>query len=397
MIKIIDYMNINTGWGEEGDFAFYSYNQHKDYIANNLSASMVFKVNANSAGSIVYNGTFDIDVSDCDEIVLWVWSRNNVKNSYNKASDFTYKMNFGGDVSYYIPTRNQLSMVLIDCRNIQTISQIQIEALHDIEDYLIISSIVAIKEEMPIDLYKDIKSILSDTVIKEYGGKFIVGITSTSVGDTSISITGEKDFIDRYSVIKIKQDDVEEIHQIASSSELEFTFTSMFDGKSILNDFTDAEVYIMLSIDYGVETKEIKLPAITIYGMAPEQVLRGSLLEDKYDSHSDDDKLMARREGAIFNYHLTLDCEARHFELLGAMSEIVRKFIARETIWINNKKYRMVWDGRPVELMPTIPIDMIPKVQYNFSIEIIEALYARQAISPIDKTNLNVTGDLVNV
>jgi hypothetical protein len=236
-----------------------------------------------------------------------------------------------------------------------------------------------------------LKTGLELDITTKYPYGLQLGTVTALTGDKSVVLTGTKDYLERFSVIKIKDSTNSEVHQILKTDETVIYFDSLYDGKTILHDYTSANVYLQFPVEFGQDTIEIRLPSITINGITPELIRRGSALEDVYDTLSaTDGSIQTRREGAIFKYHFLLDCEARHDELLAILSEITRKFLAKETLWINNKKYRMVWEGSPTEIMPTEAFDIVPKIQYMFSMEMIEGLYARQSLTKVTTDNLTV-------
>lgn len=391
MRKTIDTMTSLTGWTSNGTLTAYGLNYNPDYIADNQASSVIFKIPAGNLNKYITK-TITIDVTNYDEIVLWVWSRNlsSPASNFNKPSDYYYSIDFGGS-AYYIPTRSPLSMVVLSCSGMTGLTRIRITALHNVEDYFLVSSIVAVKEENPYDAYVGLKTALETEIVSRYGNGYQLGTTSATTGDKSINITGSKYFLERYAVIKIKDSVNSEIHQIDRNDETNFYFSSLYDGKTIKHDYTNADIYLQFPVEFGQDTIEIKLPSITINGITPELIRRGSALEDVFDSQKvSDGSMTVRREGAIFKYHFLLDCEARHDETLGIISEITRKFLAKETLWINNKKYRMVWEGSPTEIMPTEAFDIVPKIQYMFSMEMIEGLYARQSLTKVTTDNLTV-------
>lgn len=390
MKKTIDNIDSLTGWTPQAgsDISAYKVNTNPDYIANNLTGSVIFKFPSGNLNKYI-SKTISIDITGYEEIVLWAWSRNKAGSEFNTSADYSYKIDFGGAV-YYMPVKSPMTMVVLSASGMTGLTRIRITALHNEEDYLLLSSIVAVKEENPYDPYVGIKDQLTLAFASKYPNGYQLGKTSVATGAKSIAITGSKKFIERYAVIKIMDGVNSEIHQILGNDENNFSFTSLYSGKTVLHDYTNADVYLQFPVEYGQETIEIKLPSVTINGITPELIRRGSALETVWDSLKDDETIQYRREGAIFKYQFLLDCEARHDETLAILSETVRKFLAKETLWVNNKKYRMVWEGSPTEVQPTEAFDIVPKIQYLFSMEMIEGLYVRQSTPKISDTNLSI-------
>jgi len=390
MKKTIDSCTSLAGYTSNGTITAYSLNLNSDYIADNQASSTIFKIPAGNLNKYITK-TITVDVTGYEEIVFWVWSRNLSASDFDMPSDYYYQIDFGG-TAYYVPTKSPMTMVVLSCTGMSALTRVRITALHNVEDYLLVSSICAVKEQNPYDAYIGLKTTLETEIVSKYGNGYQLGTVTATTGDKSINITGSKYFLERYAVIKISDGVNYETHQIEKNDETNFYFNSLYDGKTIKHDYTNANIYLQFPVEFGQDTIEIRLPSITINGITPELIRRGSALEDVYDSHvvSDGD-ITVRREGAIFKYHFLLDCEARHDETLAMLSEITRKFLAKETLWINNKKYRMVWEGSPTEIMPTEAFDIVPKIQYMFSMEMIEGLYARQSLTKVTTDNLTVT------
>lgn len=392
MRKTIDKFDSLTGWAPilGGTVTAYKVNTNPDFIADNLTGSVIFSVPAGNLNKYVEK-TITIDVTGYDEIVLWAWSRNKSGSTFSKPSDYSYMIDFGGTVSYYLPIKGSLSMIILASNGLTGVTRIRITPLHNNEDYLLISSCVAVKEQNPYDVYVGMKAGLEIDFASKYPNGLYVGKASGITGDKSITLTSEaRDYVERYALIKIKDGVNSELHNIFSSDETSYTFDMLYDGKTLKYDYTNADVFLQFPVDFAQGAVEIKLPSVILTGITPELIRRGSALEDVWDTRKDDGTIQSRREGAIFKYNFLIDCEARHDEILGILSEITRKFLAKETLWVNNKKYRMVWEGSPTEVSPTEAFDMIPKMQFSLSIEMIEGLYTRQTLAKITTDNLSV-------
>lgn len=390
MRKTIDNVESLTGWTPQtgSSITAYSVNLYDELIADGLSGSVVFRFPAGNLNRYITK-TISVDVTGYEEIVLWAWSRNRYGHEFNLASDYSYKIDFGG-TEFYIPVKSPMTMITLGCAGMTGLTRIRITALHNEEDYLIVSSIVAVIEQNPYDAYMGIQASLLAEIAAKYPDGLRLGTVTATEGDKSIALAGSKMYLDRYSVIKIEDDTNSEIHQISGTDETNFTFGTLYDGKLLKHSYTNANVYLQIPVEFGQETSEIKLPSITLTGITPELIRRGSALESVIDTRKSDGTVQERTEGAIFKWQFLLDCEARHDEILAVLSDFTRKFLAKETVWVNNKKYRMVWEGSPTEIMPNEAYDIVPKIQYLFSMEMIEGLYARQTLAKVSDTNLVV-------
>ena len=391
MRKTIDAVDSLAGWTPQtgSTITAYSLNLYDDLIADGLSGSVVFRFLAGNLNKYITK-TISVDITGYDEIVLWAWSRNRAGNSFSSASDYSYKIDFGG-TEFYIPVKSPMTMITLGCSGMTGLTRIRITALHNEEDYLILSSIVAVLEQNPYDAYIGIQTRLLAEIAARYPDGLPLGTATGTAGDKFLSVIGSnKIFLERYAVIKIEDDTNSEVHQISGTDETNFVFNTMYDGKLLQHSYVNANIYLQIPVEFGQETVEIKLPSITLTGITPELIRRGSALESVVDTRKADGTVQERTEGAIFKWQFLLDCEARHDEILAILSDFTRKFLAKETLWVNNKKYRMVWEGSPTEIMPNEAYDIVPKIQYLFSMEMIEGLYARQTLAPVSATDLVV-------
>jgi hypothetical protein len=230
---------------------------------------------------------------------------------------------------------------------------------------------------MPLDIYVATKTMLESELNVKYGNGIYIGKVSTIAGDLQITTIANHIYLERYAVLKIRDGINQEIHQIGNYNETIIKFTDLYDGDSIINNFTNADLYLIVPVEYGRDSKEIVLPSITIKGITPEPVYRGSALEDIFDTYRIDTTTKIRREGRIQKYEILVDCESHHMELINFMSKIVRDWIAKQIFWCNGLKLEINNEETPTEIEPTTADEFIPKIQYLFSIEIKEEIFPR--------------------
>ena len=172
MKKLVDNLNSITGWtGSGAGITAPSANEIPDFIAGlTNTSSLVLKWDSgNLNGSI--EKTVNIDVSDYTELIFHIWSRNKKQQgeNYNLTTDFAYKLNLGGSKNYHIPTTNRFDAVTIDISDVSTISKIKFTALHNDEDYIIVSYMVAAADQFPLDIFSSLKEHLDYEIGLQYG------------------------------------------------------------------------------------------------------------------------------------------------------------------------------------------------------------------------------------
>jgi len=388
MKLLIDKMDSITGWtGSTPEASVHGLNQIPDYIAGlGNNASLIFKFSGALNQYVEKDVSFDL--TNYDEIVFWIWSRNKKRKGYDyqNSGDFAYKIEFGTGDEFYIPTSYMFTDITINISGITTIDKIKITCLHNNEDYLIVSSIMAIKDELPLDIFQGLKEQLEYDIGLHYSkissgvlnkGILIGSITGINSGDTSFILESGLPYAEKYAVIRFDDGINSEMHQIEKTDGTEFFFNSMHDGVSFLNDYTSANIYLTIPVEFNLKEKEIILPGIAIWGMNPEEIFRGSKIEEKRDTFKTDESVMSRQDQAIFKYNILVDGEARHDYLIAQMNRVIRTMIVREFIWVNNKKIDIKPSGPSTYVDPIEGYNEIPKIQYELNLEVKEELWDR--------------------
>ena len=392
MKLLIDNMNVTTGWSASVVVpvpVIYGLNQHKGFIAGLNLNSVIFKFPDGGLNGYVTK-TFSVNVSDYTELVLHIWSRNKKSEVFKEVADYYYKITLAAGVSYYIETKNQLNPVVLDISALTTITELTITSLHNDEDYLIVSEVMVVKDEFPYDIFVAIQDQLELDIDSTIIDGILIGTTTTRTGEKDLTVSSYIGFLDRYSVIKIKDITNSEVHQVQEFSNGLCLLGTLFDGKEVLHNYSAANVYLQIPVSFGNYEKEIMLPSISIWGLSPEFVLRGSKLEQIYDSWLIGTGISSRQEGQILKFNVVIDCEARETELVALCSAIVRKFIGREELWLNNRKMTIKFEGTPSVVEPTEGYDIVPKIQYECSLELKEELWQRTSLPLVTTTNIQV-------
>lgn len=354
---------------------------------------MVFKIPSGNTGEYITK-TVSADVTDYDELVFSIYSRNKRGNEFIKPADFYYKIDIysgtGTVTEYYVPTVMNFSDVVIYISGMTTISRIRITALHDDEDYLIISNMLAVKDEIPLDIFTGVKEALEEDIVTAYGDGILIGTTTASAGVSSITVSSEN-FLERYATILIDDGTNSEVHTIGDTADGLHQFLSIYDGATLVNDYTAANVYLTFPVEIASNSRELLMPSISIWGITPEHIWRGAKLEDVNDTFITGGNVYIRRQGALFNHTIALTCVARHNEILAYLSEIARRFIAREKLYINGRRYEIKFNSIPTETEPVQNTDIFPQIVYLFDVEIREEIWTRVSSPPADAATVTYT------
>lgn len=387
MKTVIDNLSSATGWSGSGGGSIYGVNDIKDYVAGNNSNSLIGMFTT-SGGYI--EKEYSVDVSDYSNITIWLYSREKGDPRNDAIGQFSYKIDFGGD-EFYIKLSNKFSHITFSLEGVDSITRIRITSLHSDTDYLFMSYAVASEDLFPLDILTGIQEQL------EYERDLLtarsLGTVTCSSGDNRLEFTSDFPYIDRYSAIKIVNGGTSEIHGLSDRTENTFLLSGLFDGPLIVNNFTDASVYLYYPVVFGTSQKEISLPSITLWGFSPIREVISSEFDEVIDSvNATDETYQIRQVGQYLNWDILIDCEEREsYEILGELTKIVRNVLGKRVIWVNGRKVNIDWDNTSTEIEATENFDIVPKVQYPTTVQIIEEIYSRETVYPVSSDSIDVT------
>lgn len=392
MKLVIDHLDSVTDWVVNSPSAI-SENDFEYYVAGLNSKSLLIKFDSSDTEKTATKVfSTSIDVADYDSLVLSVWSKNKKNQIYRKASDFVYKIKINDTDEYYLPFFETMTDVTIGIEEITEITQIVITALHEDNDYIIISEMIAEKEESSLDVLDSVKEHIDYFFNSMYGDGINIGNASGTAGNNYIDIPENPPWAERYAVILIKEGSIEETHQISDCDGERFYFASNHDGELLLNNFTSsAVVYLTFPCYKNPGQEDIRLPGVAIWGIDPDSKLSDAKLGVEVDTYSvTNDNFKERQLGQILSYTVLLDLESHNAELIMFMAKVVRRFIARESLWINGRRHYIFFAGPPIEQKPTLGIDIIPKMQYSISVDLRENIYNRVTVPKTTAINLQI-------
>jgi hypothetical protein len=382
MTLTVDNLDTITGWVASDIVKFHIefLNEIKDYIANDLSGSILIH-SIDGSGETLTKTLTAIDVTDYQELVISIYSvkLGNTGWWYNDLDDFNYKIRFNGTMDYYmIPTFSSLQPVTFDISSETEIDRIQLMCNHDTEDYLVVNWCVINKDQLPLDIYSSLKTKLETEVTRLLSNGYYIEDLDLAAGDTEITFSVDMPYIEKYACVYITDGINSESHQLLKGDELNYTMSSMYDGKSIINDYTGASCYVLPKVEYGLQ-REIALPCIFISNLAP-RFERSGKIEWEYDSYKTDRTLSRRRLPQILKWSINIDCISRHNSILADLSEVVRKTVSPETLWLNGKKFQVYYEGDPVFQDFTDAAEIYPKITYVMELEMKEYFVDREAL-----------------
>lgn len=385
----IDLLTNITGWTATAPNTI-EVNNHTQFVAglNSTSLLLGFKAAATTR-EISKTISPAIDVTDYETLVISVWSQQKKKQDYRKASDFSYKIKLNATNEFYLSAYNTFTDINIAIEAVTSIDRIEITPLHTDDDYLVISECVVEKEEIPLDLLLSTKEYIGSILLEDKGKGILLGTLTGTIGDRNITLSA--DWIDQYSVILIDDGVNSETHQLGNGTQGTWKLKSNFSGRALLHDYDAADVYLTFPVHINPDENEIQLPGIAVWGIDPEPISQTGKLDSKIEGWHLNDTFSRRDRGQILLYSILIDCESRHSELIDIMTRIVRKVIEREILWVNGRRHDVTFGAAPTELQPPQGVDIIPKVQYTMSVEVIENIFDRVVLEKTTTIDLTVS------
>jgi len=390
MKLIIDNISETTGWNVGGGASIIGENLIPDYIAGDNSVSIYFKfTDINQYIEKEYN----VDVSQYDQLVLHCYSLGYGQILYKKGSDFEYKINLGS-VEYYLPLFNAFTAITLDISNVDTITTLRITSLKDNADVIVLSYLVASKDDLPYDIFEGIKEQFDYLINQKYKNRFFIGKISGNTGDNSISYTGSVPYLSRYLSILIDDGVNSEVHHVKDySGSTTLTLSDLFDGDQLLHDYTDANTYINMPVLYTNNEQQIILPSINIESLLIEPIPLVNEHEHRITDYFTNDTFFEEQAKRHEKFHLTIDCEAREISVLETLTEICRKIFYREKIWVNGRRFTIEWDSNSTEIKSTEAIKVIPKIQFEIMVAIKEDVWDKILLPKTTTINVDVNID----
>ncbi len=165
MKLLINAFESEDNWAGNGDVEVDKENQLTEFIAGLNDTSVIFSFPAGSENKYIEK-TVAADVTFHDELVFHIWSRNkkNTGLDFQLASDYAYKIEFGGAEQFFIPIAHKFNEVTLYIPDITSITKVKITALHNDDDYIICSNLTASQAEIPRDIWEGTKEYLESLV-----------------------------------------------------------------------------------------------------------------------------------------------------------------------------------------------------------------------------------------
>lgn len=380
MITEIDSMESQTGWDGSGGASVEREVLYPELIADNREKSLMFYFDG--GGTVSKTLADPVDVSEREEIVLSIWSRDFRKHRYVGTSDYAYKLQINGEHEWYIPVYSVFSSITVQIPDeVSEIASVAILANHSGNDFIVVSAMYAVRDEYPLDIMTGVQRGIEQVRETLYPDGLVLGTVNASAGDRSLSIEWSRDYIDRYSVVRIQNGDGdEEFHQIESKDSSSVRFTDLYDGATITHEHSDSVLSLWFPVEYHRYSMEAIVPGIVVFTMAPEPVLSDSEIEQVRDNRRDG-TWDVRRAPQELTYPVLITCQG--IGMPNAMqNRIIRWFLASNRVWINGRLHGIEWQSAPDVVEPTDDAESIgAQVQYQLDVRVREERSRRDTVS----------------
>lgn len=359
MKVIVDNCNV-ADWTTQGASA-HRLNDWPNYIAGDNKTSLVLTL---LPGAEIKK-MFAIDVKEMSDFTFHyciLSGRGEVELSLND-----------GVLKYRLPEHRQFDDITFGIEELQQLTGISFRNNGSEPVQLIVSYIVASVDEIPLDLYVAVKEQLPEL-------RYPIGTMMGRAGSDSIKLqAASANYISaggKFSVIEIVEGEKRERHQLQTSDISHLQFTSRYNGNRLKNDYTNAEVFLVVPAEYGKHKQAISQPGINISGMESSILPIGERPDiEKFNwSTETEDR---RKIGNYVKFTINIDCVALADEHLADMSNQVRAFIGRRYAWCNGKKLTIFGNEQPTYAEPTTEGD-VSCIRYTFYFQFKEEVWQKQ-------------------
>ena len=366
MKLLLDNTSSATNWSNVRQV-----NEIPDYITNDFAGSLVFET---AQGVVAENTSLSINVSEYDEIVCNIFVVGKEGVGFTQKSDFHLEIIING-TGYFVPNYSILAPVSFPLDGITTITSIGFRHNFPTTENIVVSGIWAVTDEFPVDIYAGIKERLDTEISDLYTYGVRIGTLSGSTGDTSVTITGDNSYVQRYAVIAVNDSSNVDFYQLINGDERRYGIGGIYNT-SLVRDYSNADVWIYFPVDFGFLEEEIAVPSIHIWGFAPQPILFDSKADERIYAYSGD-SFYVKRVGQLVEYTLQLEVTARTYEVLNMLTRAVRIFLGKEIIWVNGRQCDFTYDTNSSYIEPVDADELLPRVVYNFRIRIREDIWQR--------------------
>ena len=230
-----------------------------------------------------------------------------------------------------------------------------IVVLHDAEDVIMIANLRAVTEELPQDILNGF------TVMKL--PHFPIGEISVEAGAHKITLPDITNIVEG-AVLEIGN----HTYQIKALIGNVATLDHSEDGDRILEDFS-GEIFMKCPIRIGYYDQNLKLPSVILWYSSPTPDLR-AIRREEYRVFGNEVYIKEKTQYA--QWGVRIEVVGGSPEMIQLVASYVRKFLEKNRVFINGKRFTFEWTDSAVDTEPSSYLEIEPSVAYNLDITLQE-------------------------
>jgi len=251
----IDKLNLSANWSiVNGTLTDIEYDKFDRYAFQGQ-----VQVDFLDNGIMTFIPLSPIDVTGSDTFYITV----NYNNLSTYPSDSLFIKFYSGvnSVEYFLTITSDKPDEYLFYNPYTTIDKVEIRTLTACT--LVLNDLVACKDELPYDINIGIGEYVETLVPTS----ILLGTSTVISGSKTLTVNQVPKFAERQSCIRIGSE-VHQVlgHTINKDNTVSYQFGQMFDGATILNNWTNENVYLEIPILVNPKQREGVTPALSIEG-----------------------------------------------------------------------------------------------------------------------------------
>lgn len=319
-----------------------------DDYTGGLPASLQFTIPAGSYGKRIH-----FDISDDGGAVDLAFNACSLRLpvvQLQKEKQARYAIDIDGEL--FEVAISDFDTVIIPYRPFE---YFDIVILSDFADTLIINNIRAVTDELPQDILRGFLQMELPN--------YLLGDISVHKGERKIRLPDITNVVDG-AVLLIGS----HRHQIKGLVGNLATLEDTQDGEQILEDY-EGELYLATPICIGYYDQDLKLPSVVVWFTSPTPDLR-AIRREEYRVFGEQAYIKERTQ--FEEWTVRLEVVGGSPEMTQAVATYVRRFLEKNRLWINGKRFTFEWTDSAIDTEPSSYLDIQPSVAYNIKITLQE-------------------------
>jgi hypothetical protein len=331
MKQVIDNLTTLSGWTSSSG-ASITLTDWKEFSASNLDKQFLVTMNQNSFIEKVFFPTIALKYKQIRFNAIAKIDK--YKNTINSVNDIHLRiLFFDGFIfeEFVVPITKNFEPITFKLKNINNLSKIKIVANKYIQFF--ISEIICYEDKGLFDLVYEIKNEIES--LNEYNKDSSIGFATCQAGSKEIIVSNPK-HLEKYLCVKIGN----EIHQVNNILGNKITFLQTFNGETILNNYSNQEIFVHIPVYFNPVDIESSIPGISILNNCTIERVGYENSSFELDSISPDiESARFVKTGNTFKYDIIVEGVWRKNFTSQIVINLLKKFInLKSIIWVNGNK-----------------------------------------------------------